>query len=161
MELYRRYAPALLRKGRRLLGNASDAEDMVQALFVELIGRGQLNVDLPYLYRAMTNRCLNVLRDCDNRQRLLNRHDAALRGPVRTRCDDEVIGLDLLTRLCDRLDERSVEILIYRYFDDLPQEEIAELLGTSRKTVGKRLDRIRDEVRALTRGASGAGGGGR
>ncbi len=36
-----------------------------------------------------------------------------------------------------------------RFVDDMTQEEIAEHLGLSRKTIGKRLDRIRDEVIAL------------
>jgi RNA polymerase sigma factor (sigma-70 family) len=72
-----------------------------------------------------------------------------LRGPVRIRCDDRAVGLDLLTKLMDRLDKKSVEIFIYRYFDDMTQEEIADLMKTSRKTVGKRLNRIREQVRRL------------
>ena len=34
--------------------------------------------------------------------------------------------------------------------DDMTQDEIAELLGLSRKTIGKRLDRIRDTVARLS-----------
>jgi len=156
MECYRRYAPALLRKGQRLLGNASDAEDVVQGLFVDLLERGQPAADLPYLYRAVTHRCLNLLRDRGNRQRLLQLNDQSLRGSARTRCDDLVIGLQQLDRLLDRLDARSAEVLVYHYFDDLPQEEIAELLSLSRKTIGKILGGIRDQVRALE--VAGAGG---
>ena len=37
MECYRRYAPALLRKGQRLLGNASDAEDVVPNMVYALL----------------------------------------------------------------------------------------------------------------------------
>jgi RNA polymerase sigma-70 factor, ECF subfamily len=155
MEAYRRYGRALLRKGQRLLGNRTDAEDAVQGLFADLLSRGAGEVDLPYLYRALTNRCLNTLRDTSNRQRLLAQHEDAVRGVVRTRCDDEVIGMDLLLKLLDRLDPKATEVLVYRYFDDLTQEEIAELLATSRKTVGKRLDKIREAVRALA-GPTGA-----
>jgi RNA polymerase sigma factor (sigma-70 family) len=155
MEAYCRYAPALLRKGQRLLGNRSDAEDVVQGLFADLVSHGERTLDLPYLYRALTNRCLNLLRDASNRQRLLARHDAALRGEVRTRCDDQVIGVDLLVKLLHRLDPKATEVLVYRYFDDLTQDEIAALLATSRKTVGKRLEQIRAAVRALT-GQEGA-----
>jgi len=150
MEAYRRYGPALLRKGERLLGNRSDAEDVVQGLFADLVSRGEGTMDLPYLYRALTNRCLNLLRDASNHQRLLAQHDVALRGAVRTRCDDQVIGVDLLVKLVGRLDPKATEVLVYRYFDDLTQDEIAELLATSRKTVGKRLDQVRTAVRALT-----------
>jgi RNA polymerase sigma-70 factor (ECF subfamily) len=149
MDSYQRYGPALLRKAGRLLGNADDAQDVVQGLFVDLIKSGDRRGDLPYLYRAVTNRCLNFLRDHGNRQRLLEKQDAALRGPVRTRCDDEVVGVDLVCRVIDRLDEKCGEVLIYRYFDDLTQDEIAELQDTSRKTVGHRLARIREVVAAL------------
>ena len=157
MEIYRRYAPALLRKGERLLGNPSDAEDIVQALFVDLLSKGETAVDLPYLFRAVTNRCLNLLRDRSNRARLAQRHADTDVAPARTRCDDQVIGLDLLLKLIDRLDARSVEILVYRFLDDLTQDEIAVLLSISRKTVGKRLEKIRGVVRTLSAGAPGAG----
>ena len=60
-----------------------------------------------------------------------------------------MIGLDLLTRLQEKLDRAHMEVLVCRYLDDMSQEEIAEHLGTSRKTVGKRLARIRDQVAAL------------
>ncbi len=142
-ELYARYGPALLRKAERLLGSRDDALDVVQGLFVDLWQRGQSGVDLPYLYRAVTNRCLNLLRDAKARVRLLEKQAPALRGPVRIRCDDLVVGLDLLARLATRLDERSLELLVYLYVDDLSQEEAAAMLGISRRAVVKRLQKVR------------------
>lgn len=149
MELYQRYGPALLRKAARLLGNEADAQDVVQGLFVEMIRKRDTDRDLPYLYRSITNRCLNFLRDHGNRERLLQKQEAALRGTVRTRCDEVVVGVDLVCKLIDRLDDKCSEVLIHRYFDDLTQDEIAELSGTSRKTVGARLARIREAVKEL------------
>jgi RNA polymerase sigma-70 factor (ECF subfamily) len=149
MDLYQRYGPALLRKAGRLLGNEADAQDVVQGLFVEMLRRAETSADLPYLYRAITNRCLNFLRDHANRQRLLDRQQAALGAAVRTRCDEEVLGVDLVCKLVDRLDEKCCQVLVYRFFDDLTQNEIAVLQDTSRKTVGHRLERIRGAVVAL------------
>jgi RNA polymerase sigma-70 factor, ECF subfamily len=149
MELYRRYAPALLRKARRLLGNPSDADDVVQAVFLELLTRGAsvrgetTAIDLPYLFRAVTNRCLNLVRDQGNRQRLREGHALSAEAPLRSRCEDRVVDVDLLGKLVDRLDERSTGIFVYRYFDDLTQEEIAGLLSISRRTVYQRLEQIR------------------
>ena len=154
MDAYRRYAPALLRKAQRLLQNRDDAQDVVQALFLELLQETDTPTDLPYLYRALTNRCLNMLRDRTTHSRLLDRHDALLRGPVRTTCEDRAIDLDLLGKLVGVLDREGAEILVYRYVDDLSQEEIAELVGLSRKTVGQRLARIRESVVELTEGAA-------
>jgi RNA polymerase sigma-70 factor (ECF subfamily) len=151
MDAYARYGAALLRKARRMLGSQADAEDVVQSLFTELVQRGAPGPepDLPYLYRAVTTRCLNLVRDRGNRARLLAAQEHALRGLVRTRCDDEVIGVDLMLKLVDRLDDACAEVLVYRYFDDLTQDEIAGLQAVSRKTVGARLARVREEVQAL------------
>ncbi|HEY8143235.1 MAG TPA: sigma-70 family RNA polymerase sigma factor [Kofleriaceae bacterium] len=156
LEAYRLYGPALLRKAERVLANSDDASDVVQTLFAELIGRGGERFELPLLYRAVTNRCLNMIRDRKNRERLLAREEPALRGMARVRCDDAVVGLDLLCKLSARLDARHMEVLVCRYVDDMGVEEIAQLVGQSRKTVGKRLARIRDEVAALVGGEAGA-----
>lgn len=156
MDTYQRYAPALIRKAERMLQSHDDALDVVHALFVELLSRDESEIDLPYLYRAVTNRCLNLIRDRSARRRLLASQDAVLRGPVRTTCEDRTIDLDLLTKLSARLDQQSAEILVYRYVDDMSQEEIASLLGLSRKTVGHRLERIHGFVRALIAEDGGA-----
>jgi RNA polymerase sigma-70 factor (ECF subfamily) len=151
---YRAYGPALVRKAQRLLRNRDDAVDIVHALFVELLPRWNANVDLPYLYRAVTNRCLNAIRDRDTRARLLARRGEAAAPLSRVRLEDEVVGLGLIAALADRLDEGHLEVLVARFVDDMTQDEIAAHLGVSRKTVGKRLDRIRDHVIALRQGAA-------
>jgi RNA polymerase sigma factor (sigma-70 family) len=152
MEAYERYGRTLIRRAARILGNVDDARDLVQGLFVDLVERGDAPMQLPYLYRAVTHRALSFLRDESNRARLLERHDAALAPPARTRCDERVVGLDLLTKLLRELDDAETEVLTYRYFDDMTQEEIASLLGLSRKTIGKRLERVNDAVRRLAAG---------
>jgi RNA polymerase sigma-70 factor (ECF subfamily) len=148
MDAYARYGRALLRKAERILGSREDAQDLVHALFLDLYTKGE-SPDLPYLYRAVTNRCLTFLRDEKNRARLLEAHDGALRGPVRTRSDDHVVGVDMLVKLGRELDETTFEILVCRFFDDMTQEEIAEVTGLSRKTVGKKLDDARHAVARL------------
>lgn len=146
---YRAYGPALVRKAERILRCREDAVDLVHALFVDLIPRWSTDVDLPYLYRAITNRCLNALRDRATRARLLAHAPAAAAPVGRVRLEDEVVGLQLLASLADRLDEPHLEVLVCRFLDDMTQDEIAAHLRLSRKTIGKRLDRIRDCVRAL------------
>ena len=153
---YRAYGPALVRKAERVLRSREDAVDVVHALFVDLLPRWSRDVDLPYLYRAVTNRCLNLLRDRGTRARLLERERATAAPVGRVRLDDEVVGVGLIAVLADRLDRGHLEVLVCRFVDDMTQEEIAEHLGLSRKTIGKRLDRIRDEVIAL-RGEARAG----
>jgi RNA polymerase sigma-70 factor (ECF subfamily) len=152
---YRAYGPALVRKAERVLRSREDATDVVHALFADLIPRWSKDVDLPYLYRAVTNRCLNVLRDRGTRARLLEREAASAAPIARVRLDDQIVGVGLIAALADRLDEGHMQVLVARFVDDMTQEEIAEHLALSRKTIGKRLDRIRDEVMALRTEAAG------
>jgi RNA polymerase sigma-70 factor (ECF subfamily) len=146
---YRAYGPALVRKAERILRSREDATDVVHALFVDLIPKWTRDVDLPYLYRAITNRCLNVVRDRGTRARLLEREQSAAAPVGRVRLEDQVVGVGLIAALAERLDEGHLQVLVCRFVDDMTQEEIAEHLRLSRKTIGKRLDRIRDEVIAL------------
>ena len=143
------FGPALVRKAERLLRSREDAVDVVHALFADLIPTWTPAVDLPYLYRAVTNRCLNLVRDRGTRERLLAREPTAAAPVGRVRLDDEVVGLGLIAALAERLDDAHLQVLVCRFVDDMTQEEIAAHLSLSRKTIGKRLDRIRDAVTAL------------
>ena len=135
-----------------MLRNREDATDVVHALFVDLIPRWTKDVDLPYLYRAITNRCLNVVRDRGTRARLLEREQRSAAPVARVQLEDQVVGVGLIAALVDRHDQGHLEVLVARFVDDMTQEEIAEHLGWSRKTIGTRLDRIRNEVIALRGG---------
>jgi len=153
-EAYQRYGPALVRKAERVLRNPDDAMDIVQGLFVDLISRPPTSLDLPYLYSAVTNRCLNLIRNQSNRSRLLESRQDALRGPERTSLGDTVLTLDLLTHLLAALDETSAEIVVYHYLDDLNQDEVAQQMSMSRRAVVKRLTKIRTVARGIARAAS-------
>jgi RNA polymerase sigma factor (sigma-70 family) len=152
MHAYERYGRALIRKAERILRSGEDARDVVHTLFVDMLEEEEAVADLPYLYRAVTHRCLSFLRDEKNRARLLAQHDDVLRGPSpqqRGRLDERVIDMDMLVKLVAELDEESAQMLVYRYLDEMTQEEIASMLGLSRKTIGKRLDAITDVVTRL------------
>lgn len=151
MDSYRRYGPALLRKARRLLRNEDDALDAVQSLFLDLLQRPEPgSFDLPWLYRALTHRCLNMLRDRKNRARLLSRESPALAFPSRIQPDAQTLGLDALCKLSDRVEETVMETLVYRFIDELGLEEIATVMSVSRKTVQNRLNRASDALLALS-----------
>ncbi len=143
-----------------MLRNTQDAEDVTQALFLDLLQKDRTDVTLPYLYRAATNRCLNLVRDRKRRQGLLDRQEICV-TPTRTLCEGQLISVDLLTRLVGRLDKKTSEVLVYHFIDDMTQEEVAQFVGTSRKTIGKRVARIRKEMQRLTEESTppGAAGG--
>jgi RNA polymerase sigma factor (sigma-70 family) len=151
---YRQMGPALVRKAQRMLRNREDALDIVQSLFMELLPHWNPEMNLPYLYRATTNRCINRLRDEKNRSRLLGQDGDATAHQRRTRCDEQALETDLIVRLSDLLDDAHMEILTCRFIDDMTQDETAAHLGVSRKTVGKRLATIRAKTQKLMDGAT-------
>ncbi len=155
-EAYQRYGPALLRKAERILRNPDDAMDIVQCLFVDLISHPPKSLELPYLYTAVTNRCLNLIRNQANQSRLLALEQDTLRGPERTSLGDTVLSLDLLTRLLTQLDTKSAQIVIYHFLDDQSQGEVATQMGISRRAVVKRLAKIRALATSLAAVSSGS-----
>jgi len=58
------YRPLLLRLAYRILGSYSDAEDIVQDVFVEMNGRDLTDIRNPkaYLTKTVANRSINVLK---------------------------------------------------------------------------------------------------
>lgn len=140
--LYERFAPVVHRRCVHLLGRDSDAWDQVQAVFMKLLedpgGFREEARPMTYIYRVATNVCLNHLRGRALRERpepLPHAWDMLEPGAVEAR--------DFIRALVGRLDERSLVIATLYYLDGLKQEEVAEVVGISRKWVGRELARIR------------------
>lgn len=136
-----------------MLGNPQDAEDVVQTMFIDLITKRRTEVSMSYLYRAATTRCINRIRNRRRRRDLLERHGTATILIRDGDLAERVISLDLLTRLLDRLEGPHADVFVYLFLDHMTQAEVAGLMGTSRKTVGHRLGRIREVLEALLGGS--------
>jgi RNA polymerase sigma-70 factor (ECF subfamily) len=147
--LYRRYGPMVLRRARAILGDEHAAHDLMQEVFLRALREGAQfrheAAPVTWLYRATTNLCLNVLRDGARRQRLMALQPA-LSANSETKPDDKVALAAVLRQIPHSLRE----IAVYYYLDQMNQDEIAEVCGVSRRTVGNRLD----EFRALARAAA-------
>ncbi len=150
-ELYRVYGPLVLRRARAMLVDENAARDAAHDVFVKVLAsltefRNEAS-PVTWLYRATTNHCLNVLR-------------AKLRRPeVQQHDDHDALALETLsmtdrlslTRVLARVPEHLRELAIYYYLDQMSHEEIAGLMGLSRRTVGNRLV----EFHAVARLAAG------
>jgi RNA polymerase sigma-70 factor (ECF subfamily) len=141
---YREYHHSVLRRATQLLGNEQNAREVVQEVFISLIRdpgqfRGASSI-ATWLYSATTHLCLNKIRDRDNRARLLARHVApAAEGELPpSRVEDQAAARQLLARLPEKL----ARVAVYAYFDGLTHDEIADILGCSRRNVGKLLARL-------------------
>jgi RNA polymerase sigma-70 factor (ECF subfamily) len=142
--VYRAHGHVVLRRARQLMGDEQEALDVLQDVFTPLVrspgqfqGRSSFTT---WLYSATTHRCLNQLRNRRTRQRLLEQRPPA--DTAAARAEDLAQARQVLARLPDRL----AQVAVYYYFDEMTQDEIAEVLGCSRRQVGKLLDKVAKQV---------------
>ncbi|MHB8418537.1 MAG: RNA polymerase sigma factor [Myxococcales bacterium] len=145
--LYRKHGAMVLRRARAILGDEQRAKDVLQEVFVRAIQagdsfRGQAS-PVTWLYQVTTNLCLNRIRDELRRAELDGRQEAQS-GAAPASAEDRATVAELLRRVPEEL--RAIGVCYY--VDGMDQEEIATLLGVSRRTVGNRLEAFREVARA-------------
>lgn len=139
-ELCRTHGGSVLRRARAIVRDAREAEDVTQEVFMIVLERGGFRGEaavMSWLYRITTNLALNKLRA---RRRRIAR-EQVVSGPLELDAypDARMDAMRRLDSLQDRLDELDQQIFVFRYLDGMKQEEIAEVTGKSRRTIGKRL----------------------
>lgn len=154
-DLYRSYGPSVLRRARAILGNEEAARDAMQQVFIKAIDaaagfRGDSS-PMTWLYRMTTNYCLNIIRDSSRRRELLEQHGGIDVGASSSISAEERATL---IKVLDAVDDELQQIAIYYYVDQMNQDEIAEIIGVSRRTVGNRLEAFRAAAQKIV-GATG------
>ena len=138
-ETYRRCGATIFRRCLKLLGDPALAQDATQEVFVRLIRHGgrlePREGYLPWIYRVATNHCLNLLRD-EARLVTLDLDSLAVTADLSL---VSYAQRDLTVRLLRRFDDTTAAVAVLALVDGLSQEEIAEVLEISRKTVGRKL----------------------
>jgi RNA polymerase sigma-70 factor (ECF subfamily) len=148
--LYQGYRCKVLKRARQLLASDHAAEDATQEVFLRLLDSHEQVIGHPeplaWLYRVTTNLCLNRLRDERRRSKLIARNvarDAAAGSNAEVRA----VVVDIMKRVPSELQE----IAIYYHADGMTCDEIASLVGVSRRTIGNRLV----EFQSMATGAVG------
>jgi RNA polymerase sigma factor (sigma-70 family) len=142
--LYREHGHVVLRRARELLGSSSEARDALQEVFLGLLARPEQLAGVikrsAWLYRVTTHHCLNQIRNRHGRDRILR----AMSPDEETSPRAE--HLIAVRQLLSRLPEPLAEVAVYYYVDEMTHEEIAAMLGCSRRHVGNLMVRMRDAV---------------
>ncbi len=164
-EIVRRYQDRVYTLCRRWLDDAQGAEETAQDVFIALYrslpgfrGESQLST---WVFKVTLNHCKNH-RLYRNR-RAYRKHEAIGPRPddegPEHQIADEVARTDasvhrleaesLVSHALAQLDEEHRQILLLRDVEDLPYEEIGDILDLPRGTVKSRIHRARAELGAI------------
>jgi RNA polymerase sigma-70 factor (ECF subfamily) len=145
----------ILRAAFRVTGNAQDAEDVLQTIFMRLVRRegGSPLSDSPgnYLHRAAINAALDLVRSrraahaapFEELEPLLAGSETA--APDRVQQGGEI--RDEIRKALSKMSPKAAETFALRYFEGYGNHEIARMLGTSRSTINVILHRTRQKLR--------------
>jgi RNA polymerase sigma-70 factor (ECF subfamily) len=157
--LYRRYGALVRRRARSILGDDHEAQDAMQEVFVRVIAamaefRGQSQPST-WLYRITTNLCLNRIRDSRRRRDRLTEAAEHGRDPLAPSASPPPEARTALQTVLRLVSEDLAQVAVFYYVDDMDQAEIATVLGVSRRTIGYRLDRFREQAQRILGETSG------
>jgi len=173
-ELVGRYQEVAFRAAYLITRDAGAAEEAAQDGFVRAHqSLRSFRVEEPFrpwLLRIVTNLALNQVRGRSRRLRLAERLGFARANEVEPPADVAVFASErqrLLWQAIRELPEDDRVVLYLRYFLDLPEREIAQVIGKAPGTVksrlhraGARLRRVIEERYPALRPAGAEGGGG-
>ncbi len=159
-QLYFDQHERLFRAAHRIVGNATDADDVVQTVFLRLSGRegDSHHVDnlAAYLYRAAINTALDLLRARREGQLVPLEVVEERREDNSVSEDDHVLRTRLRAALA-RLSPRWAEMFVLKHIEGCDNGEIARLCGTSQAVVAVTLFRARSRLKTdLTAQMGGA-----
>lgn len=141
---------AVFQAAYRITGNAGDAEDALQTVFLRLLRRDSTEPigSIPtYLRRAAVNAALDLVRAREKRN-VVAIDDTPIPDSrlLPDRRQDARELRDFLRQAIARLSPKAAEIFALRYFEDLDNGEIARQLGLSTSDVATSLHRSRSRL---------------
>jgi RNA polymerase sigma-70 factor, ECF subfamily len=142
----------VFRAAYRVTGNASDAEDVLQTVFLRLLRHdhdfGKVDEAGNYLYRAGINAALDIVRSRRSAVPIDEVDHSAL--PNSSWTPDRIQGSteirEWLRGAVGRLHPTAAEMFILRYFEDYDNAEVARLMDTTENTVAVTLHRARTRL---------------
>ena len=147
--MFRAHHGLVFRTAYRITGNAADAEDVAQTVFLRLLRRGTgaeaLENEESYLRRAAINTALDVIRSrqSDRTVELLDLPEPASDDPREL----HMALAQALGRALAQLKPRSAEIFTLRFIEGFSNSQIAGMLGMSQVLVAVIVHRTRQQLR--------------
>jgi RNA polymerase sigma-70 factor, ECF subfamily len=149
-QTFHQHKDMVFRAAYRVTGDAGDAEDVLQTVFLRLVRNPSLPEirNLPaYLHRSAVNASLDVLRRRKEPQVLSldepSHAEAASVAPAQPSAEIR----DWLREALGRLSPRWAEMFVLRFIEDYSNREIAEMMKTSAAVVAVILHRTRTQLK--------------
>ncbi len=152
--IFREHHSTVYRAACRVTGNAGDAEDVMQTVFLRLLRRqpdaaAVANME-GYLRRAAVNAALDLVRSRQAAPHVPLDDVAPLLPENPSLAPDRVQGSAEIRRwlrqAVARLSPRAAEIFALRFFEGKDNPEIAQDLGTTAASVAVTLSRTRERI---------------
>ena len=152
-ELYVRHADDAVRLAYLLTGDRALAEDLVQDAFVRLAGR-LVHLRDPDAFDAYLRRTVVNLSNSYFRRRKVERAylerakgEASVQPPRQDRSFED---RDRMWQAMGRLSQRQRAAVVLRFYEDLSERRVAEILdcrpGTVKSLVSRGLETLRSEI---------------
>lgn len=160
-EIYQQYGHLVLRRCTAVLKNETEAQDVLHEVFIRLI-RYQRSFErapsmLGWLYKTADRCCFDRISKKKREVMVLPEtlSEVAQQGLPH----DAREAREIILAFLGRFDRKVQHVALLYYLDELPQEEIAKRLGWSRRTVGKKINLLRQRARTLAQSFAQAEGG--
>lgn len=153
--LYQQYAKAMYNLCLRMLGNAHDAEDVLQIAFVDVFRKiDTFNFESSigaWIKRICVNRCLDHLKKKRIRFDELDGGFVQLAAPEaeESTTNDPAYSVELIRKAMRQLSEGYRVILSLYLFEGYDHEEIGSILGISSGTSKSQYHRAKKRIREL------------
>ena len=152
--IFREHHALVFRAAYRITGNAGDAEDVLQTVFLRMLKRDATAEPVgnmaSFLHRAAVNASLDLVRSRRNIRNIpLDELEPVLAEPA-SRSPERAHGAgeirDWLRGALARLNPRIAQMFALRFFEGKDNPEIARMLNTTPGTVAVTLSRTRDRL---------------
>ena len=154
-ELYVRHADAAVRLAYLLTGDRALAEDLVQDAFVKLAGR-LVHLRDPGAFDAYLRRTVvNLSNSYFRRRRVERAYLQRSRGELEAHAavtggERELADRDEVWTALQRVSARQRAALVLRFYEDLSERQIADVLncrpGTVKSLISRGLEQLRQEI---------------
>ncbi|MEM6737931.1 MAG: RNA polymerase sigma factor [Bacteroidota bacterium] len=162
-QLYRLYADKVYNTIISYLKNEEDAEEILQDVFITILNEaGKFDYKSSvstWIYRVTVNKSLDFLRKKNTKKRKMLFTSIYAKGKEEARLEpadfdhpgvmlEKKENARLLFDALDRISHTQKTAFILTQIEGLPQNEVAEIMNTTRKSVESLLGRAKKNLRA-------------